>query len=386
MALFRPKYRDLKTGEPKYSRVWWFKFSWRGELVRESTKHTNKRVATQIEAARKTALAKGEVGIVKRAAAPTLAAFAPRFEQAIETQCAEKPKTVGFYKAKLRQLLKHKPFADSKLNEIEEAMIDEYKNRRTKQESRRKKPFSPASVNRELATLRRLLRLAHEWKLMDRVPRIRMLRGERIREFVLSHQQEDLYLAATSGDLHEIAVLLLDTGLRIGEVLSLEWTAVRIDPAQGANYGFLTVRAKNSKNSRPRNVPLTERVSKMLVGKQTGSFSGLVFQRTNGQPLCQTWVNEQHRGVRDLLKLPTDFVPHSLRHTYGTRLGEAGADAFTIMRLMGHSTVTVSQRYVHPSPESMERAVSRLEAFNAVEAKKVVKESGKVKIESVAVF
>jgi hypothetical protein len=52
------------------------------------------------------------------------------------------------------------------------------------------------------------------------------------------------------------------------------------------------------------------------------------------------------------------------RHTYGTRLGEAGADAFTIMRLMGHSSVTVSQKYVHPSPEAMERAVQRLDQMN----------------------
>ena len=55
---------------------------------------------------------------------------------------------------------------------------------------------------------------------------------------------------------------------------------------------------------------------------------------------------------------------HSLRHTYGTRLGEGGADAFSIMRLMGHSSVTISQRYVHPTPEALERAVERLEALN----------------------
>ena len=49
-----------------------------------------------------------------------------------------------------------------------------------------------------------------------------------------------------------------------------------------------------------------------------------------------------------------------------TRLGEAGADAFTIMRIAGHSSVTVSQRYVHPTPEGMERAFERLENPNAV--------------------
>jgi len=48
-----------------------------------------------------------------------------------------------------------------------------------------------------------------------------------------------------------------------------------------------------------------------------------------------------------------------------TRLGEAGVDAFTIMKIAGHSSITISQRYAHPSPESLERAFERLEAFNA---------------------
>jgi hypothetical protein len=47
-----------------------------------------------------------------------------------------------------------------------------------------------------------------------------------------------------------------------------------------------------------------------------------------------------------------------------TRLGEAGVDAFTIMRIAGHSSITVSQRYVHPSSESLERAIEKLEAEN----------------------
>jgi integrase len=59
-----------------------------------------------------------------------------------------------------------------------------------------------------------------------------------------------------------------------------------------------------------------------------------------------------------------DFVLHSLRHTFLTRLGEAGADAFTIMRIAGHSSVTVSQRYLHPTPEAVERAFERLETLN----------------------
>jgi len=93
---------------------------------------------------------------------------------------------VAFYKEKLRRLLAYKDLADLRLDAIDEAVIDGYKQRRSRQDSRYGRTLSPASVNRELATLRRLLRLAQEWKVIDRVPRIRLLRGERNREFKLA--------------------------------------------------------------------------------------------------------------------------------------------------------------------------------------------------------
>jgi len=101
------------------------------------------------------------------------------------------------------------------------------------------------------------------------------------------------------------------------------------------------------------------------VGDRTGGVQQCLFRHADGRPLYQTWLNQQHAALRTLLKTPADFVLHSFRHTFGMRLGETGADAFTIMRLMGHSTVTVSQRYVHPSPEAIEYAVSRTEIWNA---------------------
>jgi hypothetical protein len=68
--------------------------------------------------------------------------------------------------------------------------------------------------------------------------------------------------------------------------------------------------------------------------------------------------------MRQALKLPVDAVIHSFRHTFGARLGEAGADAFTIMKVMGHSSVVLSQKYVHPTPEAMERTFERLDVAN----------------------
>ncbi len=74
-----------------------------------------------------------------------------------------------------------------------------------------------------------------------------------------------------------------------------------------------------------------------------------------------TSINHLHQKARAAFGLGRDFVIHSLRHTMLTRLGESGMDAFTIMRIAGHSSITVSQRYVHPSPEAVERAFEWLQ-------------------------
>jgi integrase len=351
----------------KRGKVWWYNFWWDGEHIQASTHQTNKRVAQQMESAHKTRLAKGEVGIVERKPAPTLKAFAPCFTEAIEVRCAEKPLTISFYKSKLDRLLEYEPLASAKLDKIDEALIERYVQARRNTligKGEAKRNLSPASVNRELATLRRLLYLAKEWRLIAGVPTIKLLAGERNREFVLSHNVERDYFDFAPQPLKDVALLMVDTGLRVGETVNLEWTDVYLEPVGGAKYGYLCVRKGKSKNAK-RNVSLTARVLEMLIARHSASNSKWVFPGETEGPFLATSLNHQHIKIRRLLGLSEDFVIHSLRHTMLTRLGEAGVDAFTIMKIAGHSSITVSQRYVHPSPESLERAFERLESLNA---------------------
>lgn len=194
---------------------------------------------------------------------------------------------------------------------------------------------------------------------MQYILRIRLLRGERVREFILSPEQETAYLAACPDLLRDVATMLIDTGLRLSEALTLEWGDVQLEPPSGATYGFLTVRAGNSKSSRSRNVPLTPRVGDML--RQRGpAETGYVFARVDGSPYAATHLDQVHARVREALKLPVDFVLHSHRHGFGTLLGATGAGPYEIMKLMGHATISISQRYVHPSPEGLELAFGRM--------------------------
>jgi len=153
---------------------------------------------------------------------------------------------------------------------------------------------------------------------------------------------------------------MLETGLRVGEALGLEWADVSLEPLSGARFGYLRVRDGKSKNAR-RTIPLTDRASTMLQSRKADAKHSLVFPNRDAKQYLVTSINHLHQKARTTLKLPQDFVIHSLRHTMLTRLDESGVDAFTIMRIAGHSSITVSQRYVHPSPEAVERAFERLQ-------------------------
>jgi integrase len=167
--------------------------------------------------------------------------------------------------------------------------------------------------------------------------------------------------------LHDLAVLMLETGLRIGEASRLEWADVTVQPVNGARFGFIRIREGKSENAR-RIIPLTDRAAGMLRERWNSRTCGFVFANRDKQPYIGSSINHLHQAVcapkidgKRKRIFPADFVLHSLRHTMLTRLGESGVDAFTIMRIAGHSSITVSLRYIHPTPEAVERAFERLQ-------------------------
>ena len=106
----------------------------------------------------------------------------------------------------------------------------------------------------------------------------------------------------------------------------------------------------------------------MLTSRRESGTSAFVFANREGHSYVGTSLNRLHRDVcapkvesKRRPIFPADFVLHSLRHTMLTRLGESGVDAFTIMRIAGHSSIVVSQRYIRPTPEALERAFERLQ-------------------------
>lgn len=96
----------------------------------------------------------------------------------------------------------------------------------------------------------------------------------------------------------------------------------------------------------------------MLVNRSLESKSDHVFANHAGKTVSRYFTDHIHKKLRGDLQLPKDCVIHSFRHTFLTRFGEAGADAFTIKKVAGRSSVTISERYIHPTLEGQERAPS----------------------------
>lgn len=216
--------------------------------------------------------------------------FAQQFADFVSVRHADKPQTVDFCTKKLKQVLNFEPIREARIDRVDEALIECYV-------VWRRQRVTITTTNRELATIRRLLHLAQEWKVIRSVPRVRLLTGERQREFVLNHEQETRYLAATPEPLKSLATLLLDTGLRPGEALNLKKADVCIEATGPGRFGRLLVRSGKSKNAK-RTVPLADRVARLLKSRLDEEGSEWIFPgETTDRPLLATSVAHSHTEV-----------------------------------------------------------------------------------------
>ena len=350
----------------KRGEIYWYKVMWQGKLVRESTKQGNDKVARQMEAAHRTSLAKGEVGLREKKPSPTLVEFIEnRFEPwAKATFEKSSPKTwLDWYRVGLRALKAYKPLANCKLEEITgEKMADFAARRQTD-------GLQVSSVNSSLRVLRRVLRLAVEWGALGSSPKVKLLPGERHRERVVTPDEEAKYLAAAPEPLASVAAVLSDTGLRPEECFRLRWEAITW--ANGRQGTLLITHGKTA--AARRVLPMTPRVRNILETRWESAGKPLEGWAWAAQTLSghieSSSLKRQHKRVFKTLSKQAQennqkpirrFVLYSLRHTFLTRLGESGCDAWTLARIAGHGDIRISARYVHPSEDAVLTAMSRL--------------------------
>lgn len=323
-----------------------------------STKSRNKNTARDIEAIKRTELAKGIAGLT----APTLKDFQPRFEKSLPGRVSKQTET--FYKRHFKPILAFPALALCRLDKIHPAAVEDFVQSRLKQSNGRGGTISKVTVNHNLRTLRRALKLAGEWDVITKVPKVTLLTGENQREYVITDEDIERFSKYDTehavrvwerGLIANVVPFLVDTGLRRGEVVHLTWAAVNLDVVPPS----VEVLKGKTKSSR-RRVPLTARAAGILRKQpRTGPFVFTVRKRQ--YPVTADWLSHAFLRARRWLGLPKDCVLHCTRHTFCTRLGERGADAFAIQRLAGHSSIVISQRYVHATGPRLDAAIGLLE-------------------------
>jgi integrase len=221
---------------------------------------------------------------------------------------------------------------------------------------------SIATVNREMAYLRRLLNIAerNSWiaknpfKLGD--PLINVA-DESKRERILSRVEETKLLAACTGrraHLRPIVIAGLDTGCRMGELLKMKWGDISFDE------GVITIRAFNTKTMRERQVSMTARLRSELESLRKGDVDegALVFGikrevRHGFKSACE------EAGLKGV-------TFYALRHSAATRLVSLHVPLAEVGKVLGHTTPNTTYRYYLTADlETVRRAAAALDAFNA---------------------
>jgi integrase len=338
----------------KRGSVYWAKFQHQRKMIYKSTGQTSQTKARQVEARLRSELAMGNFGILAKKAVPMLKEFCSErvepwakstFEQA-------SPKTWLWYRFGIDALKKSAVLGKLKLDEIGPETVAEYAS------ERQRNGLQISSVNSCLRCLRRVLRLAEEWNVIAKAPKVKLLGGEHQRERVISTQEQALYLNAAAPLLHEVSAVLFDTGMRPEECHRLRWEHIAW---VNRRHGTVRIAFGKTKAAR-RTLPMTPRIRQILETRweRTGSpEEGWVWPApTQSGHINHDSLKLQHKKALRLAKL-RPFEVYAIRHTFLTRLGESGCDVWTLARIAGHSSIAISARYVHPSSDAVLRAMAR---------------------------
>jgi site-specific recombinase XerD len=222
------------------------------------------------------------------------------------------------------------------------------------------KGLRPASVNRYLATIKAVFSLAVRNHKIDRDPckGVKLNHEDNARVRYLTEEEETRLFATLPEKYHGMAIVALHTGLRKTEMFSLEWRDIDF------KHGQVTARGATTKSKKTRIIPMSEplreclqKLSRVRLINNPYVFVGeLPGDRQKDLP--KYWEDYlKQAGIQE-------FRWHDLRHTFASRLVMSGVDLYSVMKLLGHSSLKMTQRYAHLSPDYLKSAVSVLNRFS----------------------
>lgn len=251
-------------------------------------------------------------------------------------------------------------FGDMKVSDITPNLISAYKSKR------REKGFAPKTINNELILMGHAFSLAiKEWEWVRDNP-VRRVSKEKVDNQVerwLTRNEEEALVSRSPEWLGQIMIFAINTGLRQSEILDLKWPHVDLSRR--------TIDILKQKNKAKDTLPLNGRAMAILKerARVRDGRTDHVFYNGNGARInARNLLRAFYSAVGKSKIARARF--HDLRHTFATRLVQAGVDIYTVQKLGRWKTITMVMRYAHHYPESLRPGVEVLDRIPAPEPEK----------------
>jgi len=349
----------MSTNFRKDRKRWVVNFRYNGKLFREYSPHNSKRSAEEYEVYLRQELAKhGTLDQLKaseqakKETGVTFTVFADRWFKDYVIHNNKHSEQLS----KACILNKHlKPyFGKMVVKDIGAESIERYKQAKLSTSSCAK------TINNQLATLRKCLVVAEEWGVIERVPKVRLLKTTLPPPRYLSDSEiQDLLGTVRNPITRTMILTALRTGMRHGELIALQWDDVdlknrRICIKRSSVKGVIGT----TKNGRVRYAPMTQDLMEAL--RAIPHTCDLVFpgvqKNIMHHAITNRWINDAYDAVGIKAR-----GWHVLRHTFASQLVSKGASIKAVQDLLGHATLNMTLRYAHLAPDVLRDTIKLLE-------------------------
>lgn len=335
------------------SKYYWFKFYFDGELIQQSSKCTSKVKAREVEAAFRHQLVLGRIGIKPKVKAPAFDEVAKDFLAWMRTEQSNDG-TYNRYRFAVNTLKRY--FGKSKTDKIKKNDVENFVTWRKKQVvAKTGEIVSNDTINRETLVLSKIFKRLIELEILTVNPalNIKKLKPNVPEYHVITLSEEKAYLMASPQPLQDVATIMIETGMRCGEVYRIRRNELFLDK------GYLKVTSGKTASS-IRRVYLTSRASSVLKYRLDKFKGKYIFPQDeiDGGPATKTLDKYHSKVMKDL---DYDFRLYDCRHTFATRALENEMDLITLKDILGHSSLRMVARYAHPSEARKAEAIKNME-------------------------